>query len=125
MRKYLEEQKFNHKMVGYLDLDRLFRQIDQIVLKTIISAESMLWNGVKMFLPNTYQFNPHVSTKQKHNNCFELLGFDILLDSSMKPWLLEVNLSPSLNVDSPLDFDIKGKLIKDLFNLVGLQNEDH
>jgi len=80
----------------------------------------MLWNGVKMFLPNSYQFNPNVDTKQKNNNCFELLGFDILLDSSMRPWLLEVNLSPSLNVDSTIDFDIKGRLIKDLFNLVGL-----
>jgi len=42
------------------------------------------------------------------NNCFDLLGFDILIDSNLKPWLLEVNLSPSLNTDSPLDLKIKG-----------------
>ena len=52
-------------------------------------------------------------------NCFELLGFDVLIDNNFKPWLLEVNLSPSMNTDSKLDFETKGMLLADLFNLVG------
>ena len=54
------------------------------------------------------------------NNCYELFGYDILLDNFLNPWLLEVNLSPSLAFESPLDLKIKGNLIKDTFNLVGL-----
>jgi len=54
-------------------------------------------------------------------NCFELFGFDVLLDSDLKPWLLEINLSPSLACESPLDTDIKTKLISDTFNLVGIK----
>ena len=53
-----------------------------------------------------------------------MLGFDILVDQSYKPWLLEVNLSPSLSTDTQLDFKVKGSLIADLFTLVGLQNEE-
>ena len=57
-------------------------------------------------------------------NWFELYGFDVLLDSDLKPWLIEVNLSPSLGTDSPLDFHIKSTLLTDTFNLVGVRKFD-
>ena len=38
----------------------------------------------------------------------------------MKPWLLEVNLSPSMHTDTPLDLKIKGNLISDVFTLIGV-----
>ena len=53
-------------------------------------------------------------------HCFELYGYDVLIDASLKPWLLEVNLSPSLNCDSPLDQKIKANLIAELFTLTGM-----
>jgi len=42
------------------------------------------------------------------------------VDKELKPWLLEVNLSPSMQADSPLDWQIKGSLLADCFNLVGI-----
>lgn len=57
-------------------------------------------------------------------NCFEILGFDILLDSDMKPWLMEVNLSPSLATESPLDLKIKSNLFIDAMNLMCLKKYD-
>lgn len=54
------------------------------------------------------------------NNCFQLFGFDIMIDDKLNAWLLEVNLSPSLVCDSPLDLKIKANLISDLLNLTGL-----
>ena len=47
-----------------------------------------------------------------------------MVDENFKPWLLEVNLSPSLNTDTQLDFKVKGALMADMFTLVGLQNEE-
>ena len=54
------------------------------------------------------------------NNCFELFGFDILIDENLKVWLIEVNLAPSLGCSTDLDFSIKKNLVQDLLNLSGL-----
>lgn len=73
-----------------IDDTKIFKKIEDIVIKTIISAEPILNNAFEMFVPH-------------RNNCFELLGFDILIDNHLNPWLLEVNMSPSLACDSMLD----------------------
>lgn len=52
--------------------------------------------------------------------CFEVLGFDIFLDHKLKPWVLEVNHTPSFTTDSPLDFKIKKNLISDTCKLLNL-----
>eukprot|EP00877_Chromochloris_zofingiensis_P014368 jgi/Chrzof1/9185/Cz03g39030.t1 len=52
------------------------------------------------------------------SRCFEVLGYDILLDAKLRPWLVEVNHSPSFNIDSPLDRSVKEQLICDALQLV-------
>lgn len=49
--------------------------------------------------------------------CFELLGFDILIDEKMKPWLLEVNSGPAMSMDANVDYIVKPALIKDVIKL--------
>ncbi|MDD2840612.1 MAG: hypothetical protein PHY80_05900 [Rickettsiales bacterium] len=48
------------------------------------------------------------------------MGFDVLIDSNLKPWLIEINMSPSMNTDSPLDLKIKGNMISELLNMTGV-----
>ena len=95
-----------------IDHAHIFKKIEDIIIKTIISGENVINNATEMFVPYAM------------SNCFELLGFDILIDSNLEPWLLEVNLSPSLNCDSPLDQKIKSNVIADLFNLAGMVHLD-
>lgn len=89
------------------DPETLMRQIRAIICKTIIAAEAHL-------TPLLHQFAGQCS-------CYELFGFDLMLDSKLRPWLIEVNVSPSLMGGSPLDRRIKGLLLSDTFHLVGLQ----
>lgn len=56
----------------------------------------------------------------ENSMCFELLGFDILLDTNLRPWILEVNHAPSFTTDSPLDFKVKKGLIADTIRLLNL-----
>jgi len=82
-------------------------KIDDLIVKTIISVESSLRQS----------YNNYISQK---NACYEIFGFDILIDQYYNPWLLEVNLSPSLNTDSPLDQKIKGELIAESINIASI-----
>jgi tubulin polyglutamylase TTLL6/13 len=43
-----------------------------------------------------------------------------MLDDKLKPWILEVNHSPSFSTDSPLDFKIKKNLIADVLQLLNI-----
>ena len=52
-KEYLKNLKASGKARN-LDIDQLFKKIHDIVVKTIISAEPLLWNGIEMYLPNTY-----------------------------------------------------------------------
>jgi tubulin polyglutamylase TTLL5 len=51
-------------------------------------------------------------------NCFELFGYDVLIDSNLRPWLIEVNASPSLARENALDHRVKNALIRDIIELL-------
>ncbi|XP_069117326.1 tubulin polyglutamylase TTLL5-like [Argopecten irradians] len=89
------------------DTTALMMRIEDVIIKAILSVELPIATACKMFMPF-------------RGNCFELYGFDVLIDDNMKPWVLEVNLSPSLACDAPLDLKIKTNLICDLFSLSGI-----
>jgi tubulin polyglutamylase TTLL7 len=85
------------------------------MLKTILVAEPYLFHTYKMCRPGQIPGSESV--------CFEILGFDILLDDKMKPWVLEVNRSPSFGALQQIDFDIKSKLLVESFELLHLRYE--
>uniref|UniRef100_A0A4X2LEW7 Tubulin--tyrosine ligase-like protein 5 n=1 Tax=Vombatus ursinus TaxID=29139 RepID=A0A4X2LEW7_VOMUR len=93
------------------DTAALMAHVEDLIIKTIISAELAIATACKTFVPH-------------RSSCFELYGFDVLIDSTLKPWLLEVNLSPSLACDAPLDLKIKASMISDMFTVVGFVCQD-
>lgn len=54
---------------------------------------------------------------------FQILGLDILLDSDLKAWLLEVNNYSSLSTDSPLDSKIKFDMLYEAMALMNFHKK--
>uniref|UniRef100_A0A8B9MMB2 Tubulin--tyrosine ligase-like protein 5 n=1 Tax=Accipiter nisus TaxID=211598 RepID=A0A8B9MMB2_9AVES len=93
------------------DTAALMANVEDLIIKTVVSAELAIATACKTFLSH-------------RGSCFELYGFDVLIDDTLKPWLLEVNLSPSLACDAPLDLKIKASMLSDMFTLVGFVCQD-
>lgn len=91
------------------------REIEAIIIRTIYSV-----------LPRLQHYMPRPATNDENHinsKCFEILGFDILIDENLKPWLLEINQTPSFSTDTPFDFKLKKDLIADTLNILGLTYE--
>lgn len=90
-----------------IDFDKIWLSVKDLIIKAVISVEPILANNLSR-------------AANGRRLCFELYGFDVILDKDLKPWLLEVNVLPSLSSSSELDKKIKTALMSDTFNLIGV-----
>lgn len=95
------------------DVRTLWGNIIDLIIKTMIIVEPHLLHAYRMCRPGQSPGSDSV--------CFEILGFDILLDRRLRPWLLEVNRSPSFGTDEKIDMDTKSMLLLDTFKLINLK----
>ena len=95
------------------DKEKIWNEIIKIIIKTLCAAQPILSHIYRACQPD----DPY------NGICFELLGFDIILDTIGKPWLLEVNHSPSFSTDSPLDYKIKFSAISEALTLLNINSE--
>ena len=49
--------------------------------------------------------------------CFELFGYDFIIDNEFKPWILEINNNPGLGISSPVIKKIIPRMLDDAFRL--------
>ena len=77
---YLEQTR------GKAATDKCFDEIKNIIYISLKSVQSVIIND-------------------KH--CFEMYGYDILIEDNLKPWLIEVNASPSLSTTTESDRKLK------------------
>ena len=82
---------------GYERAQKCNSDITQVIINSLLSVESVMFND-------------------KH--CFECYGYDILIDQNLKPWLIEINSSPSLSTTTKGDFILKKRLINDIIDIV-------
>jgi len=111
-------------------LSSIFKSIDQARLSDpdIISSQEC-WQLLKELTVKTiiagHNHIAHIQRTAKPQDlenqlCFQVLGIDVFIDKKGKPWLIEVNQSPSFMTDSPLDHKIKFGVLRDSFRMLNL-----
>lgn len=78
-----------------------WEEMDRIAERTLTAMYAQIWANCSNRAPVEGQFG----------RCFQLLGFDVIMDQDEKLWLLEVNASPSFNMDSEVDIVVKSGVI--------------
>jgi len=81
-------------------VNEMFHQIQEVVLRSLFAVQSAI-------------------ISDKH--CFELYGFDVIVSSDLRPWLLEVNSSPSLTATTREDYELKFGLLDDTLTVLDLE----
>lgn len=62
------------------NFDAIWQQIEELVVLSLLSVQPLLQLNYRTAFPAT----------DSGFSCFELLGYDVLLDEKCRPWLLEV-----------------------------------
>lgn len=63
------------------DKKKLMREIKDIIVKTMASCQPYLAHIYRSCQPEDLD----------NSMCFQILGFDVMIDKNFKPWLIEVN----------------------------------
>ena len=95
------------------DPDKIWEEIKDIVVKTIIVGQPYMDHMYRVCQPECID----------NSMCFQILGFDVMIDKNFRPWLIEVNQSPSFATDSPLDYEVKKNVLKDAFQMLNMSQE--
>lgn len=94
------------------------------IVKTLIVVQPFLSRVYESCTTRPGSKDGNGAAAEDKSQCFEVLGFDIILDNKLKPWVLEVNHSPSLTCDADVDRDVKLALLSDSLRLLGLDQAD-
>jgi len=87
---------------GQETTDAVFWEMQMIIIRSLLSAQSVMIND-------------------KH--CFELYGYDVMIDDTLKPWLIEVNASPSLSANTQEDYVMKCEMLNDVLDIVDVEGK--
>lgn len=106
-----------------VDTAYMFQQISEVCRKSLVAIQPFCERE------QASQFNGKFADAQ--GKCFQVLGFDVFIDSKLKAWVLEINDHPSMNIllclegekglikePSEVDKFIKVKVVGDAIKLM-------
>ncbi|KAK2949732.1 putative tubulin-tyrosine ligase family protein [Blattamonas nauphoetae] len=111
------------------DIEAMWEAINGVIVKTMIAISPSLLSSYSTHCSQPVM-SPKLSQQKQsvefaplpHSQCFHIIGFDIMLDYRLRPWIIEINHSPSFVTDSPLDKKIKFQVVSGAIRLMSILN---
>jgi len=116
-------QKYGDKYGVYEDGNTLSFEAFESYLKHeygnfSIDFDKTVFTRMKDLMIDSFLAVKHELNPTKRKNCFELLGFDFMLDEDLRLWLIEVNSNPYLGVPNKFIEGLLPKMLNDLMEKV-------
>ena len=74
-------------------------------------------NQMKFLIKLSFKAVSNKLTKINPVLCFEIFGYDFIIDNDFKPWILEINDNPGLCISSPVIEKLIPRMLDDAFRL--------
>lgn len=89
-----------------------------LISKYGIARINQLFCEIQLVVIRSLQAVQHIIINDRQS--FELYGFDVLIDSDLKAWLIEINAAPSLTGSTREDYNMKFQMLDDTLSVIDL-----
>ena len=110
-------QKYNHDFAKYETGNEISFVDFELSVNNQIKVRKDLFPKLKQIILYTMKCVKNKINRGDRRLCFEIFGYDFMFDIDYKPYLLEINTNPGLEISSPLIQMLIPRLIDDAFKL--------
>ena len=90
-----------------INYNKMFSEVGDIFIKTMLSVRKKIIGNIEKY-------------KLNYSNFYHLIGFDIIFDENLKPYLLEANRRCSFRYDNVAEKFYAYNIMADTLNIVGI-----
>ena len=94
-----------------INYEKLYSEVGDIFIKMMITVREKIIDNIE-------------KTNLQYSNFYHLIGFDIILDENLKPYLLETNRRCGFRNDNDAEKYYTYNIIADTLNIIGLRPKD-
>ena len=94
-----------------ISYEKLYSEVGDIFVKMMITVREKIIENIE-------------KTKLQYSNFYHLIGFDIILDENLKPYLLETNRRCGFRNDNDAEKYYTYNIVADTLNIIGLRPKD-
>lgn len=94
-----------------INYEKLYSEVGDIFIKMMITVREKIMDNIE-------------KTNLQYSNFYHLIGFDIILDENLKPYLLETNRRCGFRNDNDAEKYYTYNIIADTLNIIGLRPKD-